>query len=43
MYLNTSNDKRKLITSSDKTIIDLMEKKEWIGKKVKFKRNQLVL
>tara|TARA_B100000676_G_scaffold256831_1_gene264348 strand:+ start:49 stop:531 length:483 start_codon:yes stop_codon:yes gene_type:complete len=43
MYLNTSNDKRKLITSSDKTIIDLMEKKEWVGKKVKFKRNQLVL
>ena len=43
MYIDTSDNKRKLITSSDKTIIELMEKKEWVGKKIKFKKNQLVL
>ena len=43
MYIDTLNDKRKLITSSDKTIINLMEKKEWVGKKIKFKENQLIL
>ena len=43
MYIDTLNNKRKLITSSDKTIINLMEKKEWVGKKIKFKENQLIL
>ena len=42
MYVDTNN-KRKLITSSDKTIIDSMEKNEWVGKKIKFKESQLAL
>ena len=42
MYVDTPNNKRKLITSSNKTVIDLMEKNEWVGKKIKFKENQLV-
>tara|TARA_B100000482_G_C12599995_1_gene294798 strand:- start:301 stop:1749 length:1449 start_codon:yes stop_codon:yes gene_type:complete len=42
MYINTSDGKRKLITSSDKSIIKLMENKEWVGKKIYFKENQLV-
>ena len=43
MYIDTSDNKRKLITSSDKTIIGLMEREEWVGKKIKFKANRLVL
>ena len=43
IYLNTTDNKRKLITSSDKTIIKSMESEEWVGKKVYFKRDQLVL
>ena len=43
IYLNTADNKRKLITSSDKTIIESMENKEWVGKKVNFKKDQLVL
>ena len=43
MYLNTSDNKRKLITSSDKTIIKSMENEEWVGKKVYFKKDQLAL
>jgi len=43
IYLNTADNKRKLITSSDKTIIELMESEEWVGKKVNFKKDQLVL
>jgi acetyl-CoA C-acetyltransferase len=43
MYLNISGGKkRKLITSSDESIIRSMEEKEWVGKKVYFKKNQLV-
>ena len=43
MFLSTTNDeKRKLITSSDESIIKLMEKKEWVGKKVYFEKNQLI-
>ena len=42
MYINASDGKRKLITSSDKSIIKLMENKEWVGKKIYFKENQLV-
>ena len=41
--LDTTDNKRKLITSSDKTIIKSMENEEWVGKKVHFKRHQLVL
>ena len=43
IYLNTSDNKRKLITSSDKSIIESMENEEWVGKKVNYKKNQLVL
>ena len=43
MYIDTSDNKRKLITSSDKTIIGLMEREEWVGKKIKFKANRLAL
>jgi len=43
IYLNTADNKRKLITSSDKSIIESMEKEEWVGKKVNFKKDQLVL
>ena len=42
MYIDTEDGKRKLITSSDKSIIKLMEVKEWVGKKIYFKENQLV-
>ena len=43
IYLNTYDNKRKLITSSDKSIIESMENEEWVGKKVNYKKNQLVL
>ena len=43
IYLNTADNKRKLITSSDKSIIESMENEEWVGKKVNYKKNQLVL
>ena len=42
IYLNTADNKRKLITSDDMSIIKSMENKEWVGKKVYFKKNQLV-
>ena len=42
IYLNTADNKRKLITSSDKSIIESMEKEEWVGKKVNFKDGQVV-
>ena len=42
IYTETIDNKRKLITSSDKTIIDSMEKNEWVGKKIKFKESRLV-
>ena len=32
IYLDTSDNKRKLITSSDKSIIESMENEEWVGK-----------
>ena len=43
IYLNTDDNKRKLITSSDKNIIELMESEEWVGRKVYYKSDQLVL
>ena len=43
IYIETVDNKRKLITSFDRTIIDSMEKNEWVGKKIKFKENKLVL
>ena len=42
IYIETIDNKRKLITSFDKTIIDSMEKSEWVGKKIKFKESKLV-
>jgi acetyl-CoA C-acetyltransferase len=43
MYLNISGGKkRKLITSSDESIIKSMESEEWVKRKVYFKNNQLV-
>ena len=42
IFLNCSDNKRKLITSDDMSIIKSMENKEWVGKKVYFKKNQLV-
>ena len=42
IYLNCEDGKRKLITSTDKSIIKSMETKEWVKRKVYFKKNQLV-
>jgi len=42
IFINCSDRKRKLITSDDMSIIKSMEKEEWVGKKVYFKKNQLV-
>jgi hypothetical protein len=42
IYINTLDGKRKLITSSDKSIIKSMESKEWVGKKIYYIENQLV-
>ena len=42
MFLNTNDKKRKLITSNDINVIHSMEREEWVGKIIKFKKNQLV-
>ena len=42
IYLNCNDGKRKLITSSDESIIKSMESEEWVKRKVYFKHNQLV-
>ena len=42
IYLDSDDGKRKLITSTDKSIIKSMETKEWVKRKVYFKKNQLV-
>jgi acetyl-CoA C-acetyltransferase len=42
IYLNCQDGKRKLITSSDESIIKSMESEEWVKRKVYFKNNQLV-
>jgi len=42
MFVETKDFKRKLITSNNQSIINLMEKNEWVGKKILFKENQLV-
>ena len=42
IYLNCEDGKRKLITSTDKSIIKSMEKKEWVKRRVYFKKNRLV-
>ena len=42
MCIDCDDGKRKLITSSDESIIRSMEKKEWVEKKVYFANNQLV-
>ena len=42
IYLDSDDGKRKLITSSDESIIKSMENEEWVKRKVYFKENQLV-
>ena len=42
IYIDCSDKKRKLITSDDMSIIKSMENEEWVGKKIYFKKNQLV-
>ena len=42
IYLDCDDGKRKLITSSDESIIKLMESEEWVKRKVCFKENRLV-
>ena len=42
IYLNCEDGNRKLITSSDESIIKSMESEEWVKRKVYFKNNQLV-
>ena len=42
IYLDCDDGKRKLITSSDESIIKSMENEEWVKRKVYFKENQLV-
>ena len=42
IFIDCSDNKRKLITSDDMSIIKSMEKEEWVGKKVYFKKNHLV-
>ncbi len=42
IFIDCSDNKRKLITSDDMSIIKSMENEEWVGKKVYFKKNQLV-
>ena len=42
IYLNCEDGKRKLITSTYKSIIKSMEKKEWVKRRVYFKKNRLV-
>ena len=42
IYLDSDDGKRKLITSSDESIIKSMENEEWVKRKIYFKENQLV-
>ncbi len=41
IFVDTDDKKRKLITSSNETIINEMQNTEWIGKRINFKENQL--
>ena len=42
MFVDTENNKRKLITSSNKNIINEMQNTEWVGKRINFSEDQLV-
>ena len=42
MFIHTSDNKRKLITSTDCNIIQSMQAEEWVGKNISFKENQLI-
>tara|TARA_B100001113_G_scaffold46364_1_gene32981 strand:+ start:1679 stop:3124 length:1446 start_codon:yes stop_codon:yes gene_type:complete len=42
IYIDCEDGKRKLITSSDESIIKSMETEEWVKRKIYFKQNQLV-
>jgi len=40
-YIEDSQEKRKVLTSTDKEVINHLGEEEWIGKKVRFKSNQV--
>ena len=42
MFVDTENNKRKLITSSNRNIINEMQNTEWVGKRINFSEDQLV-
>ena len=42
IFVDTDDRKRKLITSSNETIINKMQNTEWVGKIINFKEDQLV-
>ena len=42
MFIHTTDNKRKLITSTDCNIIQSMKAEEWVGKNISFKENQLI-
>ena len=42
MFVDTDDKKRKLITSSDRDIINEMQNTEWVGKRINFSEDQLV-
>ena len=42
MFVDTDDKKRKLITSSDRNIINEMQNTEWVGKRINFSEDQLV-
>jgi hypothetical protein len=41
IYAEDSNLHRKVITSTDKDVINNLGEEEWVGKKISFKNNQL--
>ena len=42
IFVDTDNNKRKLITSSNRNIINEMQNTEWVGKRINFSEDQLV-
>ena len=42
IFVDTDDKKRKLITSSDRNIINEMQNTEWVGKRINFNEDQLV-
>ena len=41
IFVDTDDKKRKLITSSNETVINEMQNTEWVGKRINFKEDQL--